>query len=96
MMSAIIAEPGIAHPSGYEMEVYSGHFVLAGSEIVIAVEMSSRQSLIGRDLKLSLSLTHDGHQLYATTPKQIDYSLYSGRPFATAYNWYRAPEDRLA
>lgn len=96
MMSVIIAEHGIEHPSGYDMEAYSGRFVLDGSEIVTTVDLSSRLGWRGHELRQCLSLSHDGYRLFATTPKQTSYSLYFGTPFTAVFNWYRAPEDRLA
>jgi hypothetical protein len=95
MMSVVFAPEGIAHHPDYHMEAYSGRFVLAGNEINTTVDMSSRQSLQGSSLRLSLSLSRDGYQLFITAPKRFDYSLYSGCPFIAAFNWYRAPEDRL-
>jgi hypothetical protein len=90
MMSVIIAEQGIAHPPEYDMEAYSGSFILDGSEIVTTVDVSSRQDWRGRDLRQSLSVSPDGSRLFATAPKQTS-SLYFGTPFTPVFNWYRIP-----
>src|SRR5437660_36654 len=90
MMAVVFNSSGIESHIDSQVEAYSGPFVLEGSEIIANLEISSVRPWEHRELRLSLSLSRDGSQLFATTPKRFDYSLYSGCPFSTAYNWRRA------
>lgn len=92
MMAVVFSSLGIARHIDSQVEAYSGPFVLEGSEIISTLEMSSVRPWERRELRLSLSLSRDGSQLFATTPKRFDDSLYAGSPFSTAYNWYRVPK----
>ena len=93
LMAVVFSSIGIEAHNRSQVEAYSGPFVLEGSEIVADLDMSSVRPWEKRELRLSLSLSRDGSQLFATTPKRFDYSLYSGCPFSTAYNWRRASKQ---
>jgi hypothetical protein len=91
-MMAVFNREGIARHIDSQVEAYSGPFVLDGSDMIANLDMSSVRPWEQRELRLSLSLSRDRTQLFATSPKKFDYSLYSGCPFCIAYNWYRLPK----
>jgi hypothetical protein len=93
LMAVVFNSSGLERHTDSQVEAYSGPFVFEGSQIIANLDMSSTRPWERRELRLSLSLSRDCSQLFATAAKRFDYALYSGCPFTTAYNWYRAPKE---